>query len=179
MASIALHRAGLGWVMYFVLGALLWDTLFALLSRVLPSPFRCKDLLEWLRRSFLHAPEGLDPLLTVRDLIVQPLDLLSEDADPFPHLLDQLETPLHHRPRDEGPFISRVPGVPEEVDRPPVPLPAKPCPHHDLLKDLQQHVTSGRVEHSGKLLEQVIECQQEDQRSDRLYRLRQEAEVLR
>jgi hypothetical protein len=137
------------------------------------------DPLEWAGSSFLHAPEGLDPLLTVRDLIVQPLDLLSEDADPLPHLLDQLETPLHHRPRDEGPFISRVPGVPEEVDRPPVPLPAKPCPHHGLLKDLQQHMTSGRVEHSGKLLEQVIECQQEDQRSDRLYRLRQEAEVLR
>jgi hypothetical protein len=41
-AGIALHPASLSWVAYFILGALLWGTVFALLSPVLPGPFWCK-----------------------------------------------------------------------------------------------------------------------------------------
>ncbi len=41
-AGVALHPASLSWVTYFILGALLWGTVFALLSPVLPGPFWCK-----------------------------------------------------------------------------------------------------------------------------------------
>ena len=41
-AGIALHPASLGWVTYFILGVVLWGTVFALLSPVLPGPFWCK-----------------------------------------------------------------------------------------------------------------------------------------
>lgn len=51
-SGIALHPASLGWVTYYILGALLWGTLFAFLSPVLPGPFWCKGaafgLLAWL-----------------------------------------------------------------------------------------------------------------------------------
>ncbi len=51
-AGIALHPASLSWVAYFILGALLWGTVFALLSPVLPGPFWCKGTafgaLAWL-----------------------------------------------------------------------------------------------------------------------------------
>jgi hypothetical protein len=51
-SGIALHPASLGWVTYCILGALLWGTLFAVLSPVLPGLFWFKGaafgLLAWL-----------------------------------------------------------------------------------------------------------------------------------
>jgi hypothetical protein len=65
----------------------------------------------------MRAPDSLDALLAVRDLVGPPFDFLGEDVELVLHLLDPLEEVVHHRPGNEGPLSSGATGVPPELPR--------------------------------------------------------------
>src|SRR5215213_10421303 len=102
-------------------------------------PVHGSNLLDGLGSVLVHAPHALDPLLAIRDLIVPLLHLLGEEVEVVPGLLDALHEEQQHRPRDEGPLVGGVPGMSHEIHRSAVRLAPRPCPHHHLPEDEQQH----------------------------------------
>jgi hypothetical protein len=65
----------------------------------------------------MPAPDGLNPLLAVRDLVVPALDLLIEGVEVVPRGLELLEEVVHHRPGQEGALVRGVPGVSQQIRR--------------------------------------------------------------